>query len=165
MPSTHSRKIAPGTIADLKLHRLAFVGTLIYASVIHHRRRRNIPFHRSEWNPAADVDRYKGPYTESELGTIKYTGQPGNRDSTSAPEVDRGFSTRLVGELGGDAEIKEMDTEQGASGMELAVPDRRPRELQDDGWIYELSATGSVRGSRKVGELEGETPPRVPQKS
>ncbi|KAI4128372.1 MAG: hypothetical protein LQ338_002774 [Usnochroma carphineum] len=149
-------------------YRLAFIGTLVYASVIYHRHRHNIPYHRSaQAASSTDNDRYKGPFTDPEIGVARYNNnQPGNRDSASAPEV--GTTTmqeRWVGELGNESEIREMDT---PDEKNVGKRDRgHHRELDGDSWIYELSATGSVRGSHRgqMGELDGATPPKVPEKS
>lgn len=67
---------------------------------------------------------------------------------------------RLVGELGDDGEIREMGTRDGVE--ERRKGGGKPRELPGDEWIHELSATGSVRGRH---EVEGEQPPKVPDKS
>lgn len=76
-----------------------------------------------------------------------------------------GRSNRLVGELGSDAEIKEMDTMLPSYDKGLVVPDGGPQELPEDGWIHELSASGSIRGNRKaMGELEAGMAPKVPEK-
>ncbi|KAL8904354.1 MAG: hypothetical protein Q9207_003333 [Kuettlingeria erythrocarpa] len=152
---------------------LTFIATLIYASVIYHRHRHNRPYHRSRPNSSksglsSDVDRYKGPSTDTELGVIRIPAPSVDRYSSCAPEVDAaggGRGKRLVGELGSGAEIKEMDARPPSYDKGLGMPDGGPRELPENGWIHELSASGSFRGNRKAtGELEAGMAPKVPQK-
>ncbi|KAL8826984.1 MAG: hypothetical protein Q9170_007197 [Blastenia crenularia] len=163
-------------VIEVSLVLLAFIGTLIYASVIYHRHRRGLPYHpSSERKAASDIERYKGPFTDTTLGTVDHlspvTGNNrNNRDSASAPEVDVMDEKREVGELDGEREIREMDDTQQLSGQEKDDRLRRdPKELEGDKWVYELSASRSVReqgsrdvvGEREMAELQ-DGRPKVP---
>ncbi|KAL8713785.1 MAG: hypothetical protein Q9220_002312 [cf. Caloplaca sp. 1 TL-2023] len=140
---------------------LAFIGTLIYASVIYHRHRKHIPYHRSPSSSSDNQDhgnRYAGPFSDSEIGTVNYSSHQynANRDSTAAPEVDReGGSMRKTekrnfGELESEGtEVRELDSpeeEERWRKKEMAMRGKLARELEGDRLVYELSATRSVRG-------------------
>ncbi|KAL9605358.1 MAG: hypothetical protein Q9179_001451 [Wetmoreana sp. 5 TL-2023] len=135
---------------------LCFIGTLMYASVIYHRHRRNIPYHRSEQKDAVDSDHYKGPLTGPKMSTTNYSGPSPNRDSCSAPEVGGEDSVRRkneksMGELDNDNEIREMDGKYSIGDEKGgARRDGKPRELEGDPWLYELSATRSIKSSRRA---------------
>ncbi|KAL9593885.1 MAG: hypothetical protein Q9219_007336 [cf. Caloplaca sp. 3 TL-2023] len=149
-------------IIEVSIVLLAFIGTLIYASVIYHRHRHNMPYHRSNPYPPADSDRYKGPFADPTIVNPNYTSQPPhnnnpNRDSASAPELGHASSvrkSRLVGELDvGDTEIQEMEGMQdGGVGKGRWALRRDGGELEGEMRVFELSATRSLRG----GELEGD---------
>ncbi|KAL8721929.1 MAG: hypothetical protein Q9225_001485 [Loekoesia sp. 1 TL-2023] len=119
--------------------------------------------------PPTDIDRYKGPFAEAEIGNFGYTDQTRNRNSASAPEVDGTGGPRkdrLVGELDNCTEIREIGTQQEAGDKEKRDGDMRPRELEGDRWVHELSAMRSIKGgTRATAELDGMTAPKIPDKS
>ncbi|KAL8727499.1 MAG: hypothetical protein Q9166_006023 [cf. Caloplaca sp. 2 TL-2023] len=156
--STYSAQIFLGLV-QVVVVLLSFVGTLIYAAVIYHRHRLQLPYHRSEWGSTSspDTDRYKNPFSNSEIGTVSYGDRTSiglhNRDSAAAPDFDRNGSkgTKNVGELDNDAEIREIcSPNRDDYEKNKWRRDGKPRELEGDPWVYELSAERSVKGSRRA---------------
>ncbi|KAL8802436.1 MAG: hypothetical protein Q9182_003804 [Xanthomendoza sp. 2 TL-2023] len=143
---------------------LSFTGTLVYASVIYHRHRRNVPYHRSTYKAKAnnDNDGDKGPFVDPKSGFLNRSDRPSspsNRDSTTAPEMDIDASTRKAKdfkELDNDTEIREKYSPEGFGDEKRWKRVGGTNELQGDERVYELSTEKSIRGSKRTMTLESD---------
>ncbi|KAL8994062.1 MAG: hypothetical protein Q9169_005870 [Polycauliona sp. 2 TL-2023] len=132
-------------------HRLAFLGTLIYASIIYHRHRHGKPYHRSSLPPAIiphHQNEYLGPFSSNpdsdpETATHRTSQTLYNRSSASAPEIDhsgRGYKVISMHEMHSPENYGEGEKWRGEGvGGERG-------ELQGDEWVHELRSEGSVKG-------------------
>ncbi|KAL9003835.1 MAG: hypothetical protein Q9188_003316 [Gyalolechia gomerana] len=144
-------------------YRLSFIGTLIYASVIYHRHRHHKPYHRSSSHQkpttttTTDIERQNDkdpfPETKSSQNLTRY------RDSTSAPEIDHDHTQRILGEfIPQGPEICEMGIatkDEGEEKLKIGLWDGRPRELEGEMRVHELSATRRLRDRKGEVELDG----------
>ncbi|KAL8662674.1 MAG: hypothetical protein Q9202_004539 [Teloschistes flavicans] len=154
---------------------LCIIGTLIYASIIYHRHRRRIPYHRSAQKTLdAERNRYDGPFSDPALATAPYpittTPYPpltanapyaANRNSSAAPEVG-GTRAKFLAEEGRwddehEAEIGEMDADPGGAynGEGDGFLAKKREGKREGRWVAELSATRSVKaGSSSRVEMD-----------
>lgn len=167
------KRFSTDTLVQLSLYySICFIGTLIYASVIYHRHRRQIPYHRSHQETLDnETERYKGPFSDPTISTANYSLNPPShtsnsdkRDSSTAPEVGTagkivseggGRDGRWGGELDHENEIREMNATGGEwEGEGFLKGDREGGEKRELGegerWAVELSATRSVKNYPRV---------------
>ncbi|KAL9044288.1 MAG: hypothetical protein Q9214_002561 [Letrouitia sp. 1 TL-2023] len=153
---------------NTRICRLSFLATLIYASVIYHRHRHGLPYHlRDIRAKEADEERRKNSlgntFADMETGITADANSP----LTTRRGANGTIEAQVTQELGNNAEIIELDTEQKIRFQdrqrEMTLVNGKPRELQGDKAEVELSAQKSRKSSRKgsdnrekLAELEGD---------
>jgi len=132
-PHHSSFSLSAGSITQINPPRLAFIGSLIYASIIYHRARRA---RRSTHHPTTTTDPFS-PATD-------YSGR------TAPLRYSHGYGPGMEEER-----LELADGEMGRAGkrqLRIGGREGRREELEGEGGVYELEAGGS---GRRRAELRG----------